>query len=189
MSVVSEHMGQGEAMPQQSIVKNAEANTEKSAQDQADIEAATMHSLPARKVVVPSESHKHLTEMNVRKLTRTQKSKLLDQVLKVRAPHPAAYSTLVCNAPAASTVRKSLNGTQGMAVSALTGAMLSCRAETLTQKHFLASSRHAWTGLAAPYAAQHVKTVHESPAGHNVSVTAALPRFCYWGLANLSHSE
>ena len=101
MSVVSEHVGQGEAMPQQNTVQNAEANAEKPEQDQADIEAATMHSLPSKKIVVASDSRKHLTKLNVRKLTRAQKSKLVDQLLKVTS-YPAANSTLLCNAPAAS---------------------------------------------------------------------------------------
>lgn len=80
---VSEHMGHGEAMPQQGIAQNAAANAEKPEQDQADMEAATIRTLPDKKVVVASDSHKCLDQMNVKKLTRAQRSKLVEQVLKV----------------------------------------------------------------------------------------------------------
>lgn len=64
---VSEHIGQG-----QGNVQNAVANAEKSMQDQNDLEAANVQNVPAR-----------VAGMDVRKLTRAQKSKLVDQALKV----------------------------------------------------------------------------------------------------------
>ena len=72
-------MGQGQAMPQQGIAQNADANAQKSEQDQTDLEAATVQNLPADKA-----ADMHFDQMNVRRLTRAQKSKLVDQVLKVR---------------------------------------------------------------------------------------------------------
>lgn len=69
---VSEHIGEGQALPQQGNVQNAVANAEKSTQDQSDLEAATVQNLSPK-----------VAGMDVRKLTRAQKSKLVDQALKV----------------------------------------------------------------------------------------------------------
>ena len=66
-------------MPQQGIAQNADANAQKSEQDQSDLEAATAQNLPSDKA-----ADNCFDQMNVRKLTRAQKSKLVDQVLKVR---------------------------------------------------------------------------------------------------------
>ena len=71
-------MGQGQAMSQRGIVQNADANAQKSEQDQSDLEAATIQNLPDDKA-----ADVRFDQMDVEKLTRAQKSKLVDQVLKV----------------------------------------------------------------------------------------------------------
>ena len=80
LPAVSEHIGQEQAMPQQGIVQHAEQNTEKSDQDQADLEAAAVHAPPAEEGASPCRHFEHL---DTKKLTRGQKSSLVDQVLKV----------------------------------------------------------------------------------------------------------
>lgn len=70
-------MGQGQAMSQRGIVQNADANAQKSEQDQSDLEAATIQNLPYDKA-----TDVRFDQMDVEKLTRAQKSKLVDQVLK-----------------------------------------------------------------------------------------------------------
>lgn len=85
-------MGQGQAMPQQGIVQNADANAQKSEQDQTDLEAATIQNLPDNKA-----ADVHFDKMNVKKLTRAQKSKLVDQVLKVSSGDSYKGSTRQCS--------------------------------------------------------------------------------------------
>ena len=92
LPAVSEHMGQGQAMPQQGIVQNADANAQKSEQDQTDLEAATIQNLPDNKA-----ADVHFDKMNVKKLTRAQKSKLVDQVLKVSSGDSYKGSTRQCS--------------------------------------------------------------------------------------------
>ena len=80
---VSEHMGQGQAMPQQGIVQNADKNAGKGEQDQADLEASTKQNhnyLTGTDKTVP---HKPFNEMNIKKLTRAEKGELVDRVLQV----------------------------------------------------------------------------------------------------------
>lgn len=83
---VSEHMGQGQAMPQQGIVQNAEKNAGKGDQDQADLEASTEQN-PAEhnlsKGAHKTVPHKPFSEMNIKKLTRAEKGELVDRVLQV----------------------------------------------------------------------------------------------------------
>lgn len=69
-------------MPQQGTVQNADANAQISEQDQTDLEAATIESLPDEKA-----ADTRFDKMDVRKLTRAQKSKLVDQILKVSCGH------------------------------------------------------------------------------------------------------
>ena len=71
-------MGQGQAMPQQSIVQNADANAQKSEKDQTDLELTTEQSLPQDKA-----ADMRFDQIDVRRLNRAQKIKLVDQVLKV----------------------------------------------------------------------------------------------------------
>ncbi|KAL0021570.1 hypothetical protein WJX77_010078 [Trebouxia sp. C0004] len=82
---VSEHMGQGQAMPQQGIVQNADKNAGKGDQDQADLEASNTKqnhnsSEGAKRTVL----HKPFNEMNIKKLTRAEKGELVDRVLQSR---------------------------------------------------------------------------------------------------------
>ena len=71
-------MGQGQAMPQQSIVQNADANAQKSEKDQTDLELATEKNLPQDKA-----ADMRFDQIDVRRLNRAQKIKLVDQVLNV----------------------------------------------------------------------------------------------------------
>lgn len=82
---VSEHMGQGQAMPQQGIVQNADKNAANGDQDQADLEASTKQNhnyLTGAHKTVP---HKPFNEMNIKKLTRAEKGELVDRVLQVNS--------------------------------------------------------------------------------------------------------
>ncbi len=85
---VSEHMGQGQAMPQQGVVQNVDKNAAKGDQDQADLEASTKQK-PAdhnnSKGVPKTMLHKPFNEMNIKKLTRAEKGELVDRVLQVNS--------------------------------------------------------------------------------------------------------
>lgn len=85
---VSEHMGQGQAMPQQGIVHNADKNAGKGYQDQADLEASTKPN-PAdhnsSKGAHKTMPNKPFHETNIEKLTRAEKGELVDRVLQVNS--------------------------------------------------------------------------------------------------------
>ncbi len=85
---VSEHMGQGQAMPQQGIVQNADKNAANGDQDQADLEASTKQK-PAdhntSKGAPKAMPHKPFNDMNIKKLTRAEKGELVDRVLQVNS--------------------------------------------------------------------------------------------------------
>ena len=81
-SAVSEHMGQGKAMPQQGIVQNTARNADKSAADQSDLEAATTSQQPKQQAALNSGTD--FRNVDVKKLTRAQRGELVDQVLNVR---------------------------------------------------------------------------------------------------------
>ena len=80
-AAVSEHMGQGKAMPHQGIVQSAARNAEKSAVDQAELQAAKSDKLP--KEIADSSPSTDFKSIDVKKLTKAQRSDLVDQVLKV----------------------------------------------------------------------------------------------------------
>ncbi len=83
-------MGQGQAMPQQGIVQNAQKNADKADEDQVDAETAKGQQ-PSNQNGEPTNG-KRYSDMDIKKLTKAQKSDLVDQVLKVRlhmSPHVA----------------------------------------------------------------------------------------------------
>lgn len=73
-------MGQGQAMPQQGVVQNAQKNAGKPDEDQADLESAKRQEESEEQA---SKAHKPYNKMDVKKLSRAEKSDLVDQVLKV----------------------------------------------------------------------------------------------------------
>ena len=81
-SAVSEHMGQGKAMPHQGVVQNTASNADKSAADQSDLEAATAGQHSKQKADLKSGTD--FRSVDVKKLTRAQRGELVDQVLNVR---------------------------------------------------------------------------------------------------------
>ena len=148
-------MGQGQMQtkPHQGAVQYAAADAENSEEVLADLEAAAMQNLPNMAAdglgcyVGPDKS-------NVKKLTRTQKSKLVDQVLKVHCQDSNKIITpSLVHRPC--FIHKFLllklcghgdSHDYGMISVTSKQCSLCYRAEMLTQRPFLPASKHAWTG-------------------------------------------
>lgn len=57
---------------------------ERKDEDYEQLQAAAMQRVNSKKVVVPTASRKHIQEVDVRKLTKEQRNRILDQGLQVQ---------------------------------------------------------------------------------------------------------
>ncbi len=123
--------------------------------DFEQLQAAAMQRVNSKKVVVPTASRKNIQEVDVRKLTRSQKNRILDAGLQVTvfevlntAPYcllASAIAAMCCSVLASCGT----NHAYLVSTSPLSVCLWCCRAKIMMLKGFLARSRSAWTGTKA----------------------------------------